>query len=82
VTAVDLTIHGEIEVLRLQPGDTIIVTLTDGHATAEIAERIKAQVKERFPNHDVIVADRVRFSVQREGPPPVPLAPDEEERGG
>lgn len=61
----ELTIKGDVEVLRLQPGDIIVVTL-DGRHGREAVSRIGEQVRERFPDHEVLVADGVRLSIQRD----------------
>lgn len=60
---VKLTIKGTIESLHLEPGDKIIVTLTDPlHPTLKQIEGIKGAVHDAFPNHDcLIVAPGVTF---------------------
>ncbi len=44
------------EILRLEPNDTIVVSL-DRYATAENCERLRALMKQKFPNHNVLVKD-------------------------
>ena len=44
------------EILRLEPCDTIVVTLA-GHASMEEIERIKALVEDKFPSNRVLVKE-------------------------
>jgi hypothetical protein len=66
MTGVELTIKGDIEVLRLQPGDTIVVTVKDPHITSERFKEIHDVIKSRFADHEVIVTFGIDLSVQRE----------------
>lgn len=63
--AVELSIKGDIEVLRLQPGDAIIVSFKR-HPPYDALERILGEVRKRFPGHEVIFTDGVTLTVQRE----------------
>ena len=51
---VELTIKGEVSVLRLRPGDRIIATV-DGHCAPWKLERISEVLREQFPDNQVIV---------------------------
>jgi hypothetical protein len=63
---VELTIKGDIEVLRLQPDDLIVVSL-DYSITPERAQFLAAELEKRFPKNNVlIVADGAKLSVQRD----------------
>jgi hypothetical protein len=61
----ELTIKGDVEVLRLQPGDTIIVTVTKGQLSPMLTEELRENVKRNFPGHEVMVANGVSLSVSR-----------------
>lgn len=63
--SVDLNIKGDIEVLRLQPGDVLVVSL-EGHVPGDIYARVAEQMRERFPDHEVIVTRDITLSVQRQ----------------
>ena len=64
---VGLTVRGDIQVLRLQPGDKILVTITQGSITPEIAERISEALERNIPGHEVvIVAEGIQLSVARD----------------
>jgi hypothetical protein len=60
----ELVIKGEIEVLRLQPGDTIVVTLADRRFGGEKQfETLRDVVGAAFPGHPVVfVANGIRLS--------------------
>lgn len=62
----DLTIKGDIEVLRLQPGDILIVTTTRP-LTAEQASILHKQVTEFAPGHKIAVCSSdLRITAARE----------------
>ena len=66
MSAVELTIRGDIDVLRLQPGDALVVTV-DRRITQAQASELRAALLERFPDHEVFVcAGDVRLTVQRD----------------
>lgn len=64
MTDVELTIQGEIEVLRLQPGDIIVATVTDRLTEHQIALMVE-QIRARFPDHEVVVCEGVELSTVR-----------------
>jgi len=65
MTEVELTIKGEVEVLRLQPGDVIVVTIHE-RMSRQQSDRVSEQVKARFPGHEVVLAQGLSLSVKRE----------------
>lgn len=66
---VELTIKGEVEVLRLKPGDVVVITL-NGDISAEGADELRRGLMERiFPNNEVLmVGAGATLSVQRPEP--------------
>ena len=62
---VELAIKGEIEVLRLKPGD-VIVAHVEKSITREMADSISHQLKERFPDHEILITNGITLSVQRD----------------
>ena len=68
-THVELSIKGDIEVLRLQPGDVIVVNLRNASlAKAEHLEEVRAALMSRFPGHEVIFTNGATVTVQRSEP--------------
>ena len=60
-----INLYSEVEILRLQPGDTVVVYCSTRLA-AKVYERVLSTVKEHFPKHDVVVCDGgVRLGVVR-----------------
>lgn len=52
----DLKITGCVESLHLEPGDRLIVTVeTPRLITEQIAESLKQQLHEAFPDHEAII---------------------------
>lgn len=59
---------GELEsaqVLRLQPGDTITVTV-DGPQLDEVLDEIRHDLEARFPDHPVAILRNCKFGVIRQ----------------
>jgi hypothetical protein len=54
MTELDLRITGEIQTLRLQEGDIVVVKVPE-QVTQDQAERIRAFMKQKVPQHDVVV---------------------------
>jgi hypothetical protein len=54
VSEVELTIKGEVEVLRLQPGDKVIITL-DNHISGALLDVLREQAECHFPDNKVII---------------------------
>jgi hypothetical protein len=64
-TEVNLKVTGTVDVLRLQPGDRILVTIDDWrHITPEQATALCEQLSEKFPGHEVVVLAGMRFTVE------------------
>lgn len=61
----ELTIKGDIEVLRLQPGDTIVVSVDD-RIDRDTLKRWRDVLEERFPNHPVVVTSGAQITVHRQ----------------
>jgi hypothetical protein len=60
---ITLTIRGEVDVLRLQPGDRLIVTIDDYRAmNREHIDKIRAEFEQHFPDHEVIVLAGLRVA--------------------
>ncbi len=62
---IELTIKGDIEVLHLEPGDKLVVTLTEHTAEhfAEAVAQIKEHLEQKFPDNEVlIVGGDIRLS--------------------
>lgn len=58
----------EVRILRLRPGDTVVVTLDrdhvlDDHEHAVLTERLQ----KRFPDHQVLVLSGAKLEVLRAG---------------
>lgn len=45
-----------VRVLRLEPGDTLVLAYPD-HLTVEMAEHLKEKLQREFPGHKAIVLD-------------------------
>lgn len=66
MTASEIVIKGDVEVLRLQPGDAIIVNL-DLHIGTEATAELRRRVTEVFPGHRVVVmSPGIRLAALRE----------------
>lgn len=55
----------EVRILRLQPGDEIVLTIQDGHVSAETAAYLRQSAEARWPEHKVTVLYRVDMEVVR-----------------
>lgn len=63
MTDVNLTITGEVEVLRLKPGDTLVVTFAR-NLTADQSYQVRETLRQKFPDNQVLVAgDGAHFGV-------------------
>lgn len=63
MSAVELTIKGDVEVLRLQPGDKIVVK-TARYLTNEALRELLDACREAFPDNQVVVlGDGIRLEV-------------------
>ena len=51
---IDLRITGDVQALRLQHGDIVVISVPEA-ISYETAAEIRAKVKEHLPNHDVMV---------------------------
>jgi hypothetical protein len=68
----ELTIKGDVEVLRLQPGDTLVLTV-DGVLNTEQTKRLVEALEAKFPGRSCVVLDnRVSMQVARGNPIPQP----------
>lgn len=66
MTSGELTIKGDIEVLRLQPCDVIVVTIEEPRHFDQVGfDQIRRAMRERFPGHEIVIANGLRLSVQR-----------------
>jgi hypothetical protein len=64
-TEVELTIVGDLTVLRLRPRDVLVLRLTRG-ASVESLEVLRRALKERFPdNESVVLSGGATFDVIR-----------------
>jgi len=55
-----------VEVMRLEPGDVIVASV-ESPITQDTAERMAAQLREKFPDHHVLVlSDGVKITLTRE----------------
>jgi hypothetical protein len=61
----DLTVRGSVEALRLEPGDLVVVAFDD-HVPHEYIASVRAELRNRFPENDVLVfANGVRLQRMR-----------------
>ena len=55
----------EVRILRLQPGDEIVLTIRDRRVTGEMLDELRAQAEERWPDYRVTVLGNVDMEVTR-----------------
>lgn len=56
MSEVELTIKGDLQVLRLEPGDAIILKLLGPFRAVDV-EQVHERLSARFPNNTVIIVD-------------------------
>lgn len=70
MTKLELTIKGDLEILRLEPGDVVVCTIHDDRGlTAELAGRIVDQLEQKFRGHQIVLSAGMHLSVARRIPP-------------
>ena len=52
--SIELTIRGDVQRLALQPGDVVIVRVSE-HISVEVAARIRDYGRSAFEGHEVLV---------------------------
>lgn len=67
MSAIDLNIKGDVEVLRLQPGDKLVVHLETKHWRDGVIDDLRAGFEKHFPGHEVVfLSGDISLSVARE----------------
>ena len=67
---VELAIKGDVEALRLEPGDRVIVTLDSTHISLSTFEVLRDRCRAAFPDNEVIVlANGLRLVRETHGDP-------------
>lgn len=56
----------EVRILRLEPGDEIVLTIRDQRVTMEMVDQLRRQGEERWPGYRVTVLGNVDIDVTRE----------------
>lgn len=58
-----LTLKGDVERLRLEPGDKLVIKFPADMDTSEFYERVKAEAEGLFPGHEIIITCGIDLQV-------------------
>lgn len=66
MTDLKIEFIGEMQVVQLRPGDTIVIS-TEQSFGQDVADRLVGRLREQFPGHDILVlANGLKFGVVRD----------------
>lgn len=65
----DARLFESVQILRLRPGDVLVVDVGRVPVSRDAAEEIRKRAEDEFPGHKIVVTYGVKFRVTREESP-------------